>query len=263
MMRFLQILVALSGVAIAIEPPPQGNPYVAQFQGFVADSFGSFLPSPNKHDSEAAEEARVGDMRMHTLTLENWRHTLYEPVKEGATVPEEWWMLVTGRNKTCWGRCAKLETAWNESAAILSKRDNPPHLAMLNCEDQPILCNAWSAGTGILWVFDMLPPPANITIHIRRLNLTTTTSEDIIEIYDHGKENIKVHEGSFHPFQGWTHTYGLAMPWAYAVWALNAVPNWAFMVFLSFVSRSFMKRSMGPSPSARAGGAPPAGGAGS
>jgi hypothetical protein len=45
-------------------------------------------------------------MRLNVLTLENWKQTLYEPVSAGATTPEEWWLLISGGNKTCYGTFA-------------------------------------------------------------------------------------------------------------------------------------------------------------
>ena len=100
-MRFAPVL-AFGGLAAAIELP-EGNPYVAQFNDFISNAFGSYLPSPNKHDFAAAEAAKSSEMKMSTLTLDNWKQTLYEPVQDGATEPEEWWLLVTGGNNTCYG----------------------------------------------------------------------------------------------------------------------------------------------------------------
>ena len=77
--------------------------YQAQFQNFLGN-MGSYIPNPGRHDPIAAAEAKVGAMKMNILTLDNWRDTLYEPVKEGATKPEEFWVLTTGRNKTCFGK---------------------------------------------------------------------------------------------------------------------------------------------------------------
>lgn len=77
--------------------------YQAQFQNFLGN-MGSYIPNPGRHDPIAAAEAKIGSMKMNILTLENWRETLYEPVKEGATQPEEFWILTTGRNKTCFGK---------------------------------------------------------------------------------------------------------------------------------------------------------------
>lgn len=98
-MRFSS-LVAAALPAFAVAQDFQQ--YQAQFQNFL-DKMGSYIPSPAKHNPIAAMEAKVGSMKLHTLTLENWKETLYEPVAPDATKPEEWWVLTTGRNKTCFG----------------------------------------------------------------------------------------------------------------------------------------------------------------
>lgn len=82
--------------------------YKAQFDNLV-NNFGSYLPklpNPSRHDPVAAAEAKLGAMKMHTLTLDNWKETLYEPVKAGAATPEEWWLFITGSNRTCFGTLA-------------------------------------------------------------------------------------------------------------------------------------------------------------
>lgn len=76
--------------------------YQAQFQNFLGQ-FGSYIPNPNKHDPMGAAEAKAGEMKMNVLTLSNWKETLYSPVTAQSTTPEEWWIFVTGRNKSCFG----------------------------------------------------------------------------------------------------------------------------------------------------------------
>lgn len=76
--------------------------YQAQFQNFLGQ-FGSYIPNPNKHDPVGAAEAKAGEMKMNVLTLSNWKETLYSPVTAQSTTPEEWWVFVTGRNKSCFG----------------------------------------------------------------------------------------------------------------------------------------------------------------
>jgi len=82
--------------------------YKAQFQNFLG-SFGSYLPKtePQAEKAEAAD-AKASAKKLEVLTLDNWKDTLYAPVRPGATKPEEWWVLVTGRNKTCWGKLDSL-----------------------------------------------------------------------------------------------------------------------------------------------------------
>ena len=111
--------LALPLLAAAAESPFQQ--YKAQFQNFLG-SFGS-VGSPNAGaDSDAAagaasdanaagqskdapspSDAKSSGAHAQVLTLENWKDVLYGPVKADATVPEEWWVLLTGGNKTCFG----------------------------------------------------------------------------------------------------------------------------------------------------------------
>lgn len=102
--------------------------YKAQFQNFLGQ-FGSYLPNPNKHDPIGAAEAKIGEMKMDVLTLNNWRETLYSPVRPEATTPEEWWVFITGRNKTCFGRLAPL----NRSLVLRLLRPGGSRLTAVLC----------------------------------------------------------------------------------------------------------------------------------
>src|SRR5690348_878506 len=93
------VLLALPLLSAAAEEPPQ---YVAQFQNLL-DKFGSYLPRISKHDPVEAAESKAGVKKMDILTLDNWKQTLYSPVKPASTVPQDFWVLVTGGNKTCFG----------------------------------------------------------------------------------------------------------------------------------------------------------------
>lgn len=93
-------VAALPAIAAAQENPLEQ--YQAQFQTFLGN-MASYIPNPGRHDPVAAHDAKTGPMKLHVLTLENWKDTLYEPVAPGATKPEEWWILTTGGNKTCFG----------------------------------------------------------------------------------------------------------------------------------------------------------------
>jgi hypothetical protein len=138
-----------------------------------------------------------------------------------------------------------VEEAFNETATIFAsntKSKQPiPHMAYVNCDQQPILCNAWSAGTGRLWIFDFPPAGGPVDIYIKRMNLTSVTSKDFLDVWaaDH-REELWKYDGVFHPFQGWMAVNGLAVPYAYAIWAFNLLPNWAFMLIISFFSRTMM-----------------------
>lgn len=253
------ILLALPLLAVAQD----FDQYKAQFQNFLGQ-YSSYIPNPSKHDPIGAAEAKAGSMRMNVLTVENWNETLRAPVKAESTTPEEWWVLVSGRNKTCFGElpllliatqyhcldsdyvslghCLKVEAAFNQSAAKLAVLPNSPHIGYLNCDDQPILCNAWSAGPGTLWVVEMLPSPAPIDIYTKRMNLTTTDSDTFLELYKtkDDKTQFNKKEGYFHPFDGELAKYNVAIPVGYVIWGFSNVPSWAMMLIVSFVSRSFM-----------------------
>ncbi|KAM5351839.1 hypothetical protein ACJ41O_004562 [Fusarium nematophilum] len=242
-MRFSSstILAALPALAAAQDPVEQ---YKAQFQNILGQ-IGSYVPNPGYHDPVAALEAKTGAMRLNVLTLDNWKDTLYEPVAADATTPEEWWVLVSGGNKTCYGRCGTVEQAFNETAAKFALLDDAPHMAYLNCDNQPILCNAWSAGAANLYVFEMLPSPAPIDIYKKRLNMTSTTSDDLVALQASGsKDEFSLVDGWFHPFNGKVAELGVAVPFGYVMWAFGLIPNWLFMLLVSFGSRTMMGRRM-------------------
>ncbi|KAM7206352.1 hypothetical protein V8F33_000638 [Rhypophila sp. PSN 637] len=258
-MRFsTSAVLALPLLAAAAESPFQQ--YKAKFQNFLG-SFGASTPStdsiPNPVESV---KAKVGAKKIETLTLSNWKDTLYAPVQPGATVPEEWWVLITGGNKTCFGRCENVEKAFNASAVEFAALKKSPHIAALDCEEYPVLCNAWSAGTGSIYVFDVLPEPAQTEVYWKRFNLTTVTSKDIVDLWTKGSKAdlSRIEPDSwFHPLTGKLATYGLAVPLGYFFWILNVIPSWAMMLIVSFLSRSMMNKQLNTQPQ-RPGGAAPA-----
>ncbi|KAF7558776.1 hypothetical protein G7046_g5380 [Stylonectria norvegica] len=233
--------------------------YKAQFQKVVGD-FGSYIPNLGRHDAAAALESKLGPNKLSVLTLENWQKTLYEPVAPDATTPEEWWVLVSGGPKTCFGHCEVVEKAFNETAAKFATDPDTPHMAYLNCDDQPILCNSWSTATANLYIFEMLPPPAPVDIYRKRLNLTTTTSDDLVALQASGsKETFALLDSWFHPINGKAAELGVAVPFGYVMWAFGLVPNWLFMLIVSFGSRTLMSNRMAPPAAGRpAPGAPAA-----
>ncbi|KAJ9138658.1 Peptidyl-tRNA hydrolase [Pleurostoma richardsiae] len=257
-MRFSLSSALLALPVLATAQDDVFGQYKAQFQNFLGQ-FGSYIPSPNKHDPVQAAAAKAGAQKMDVLTLSNWKDTLYGSVQPGQTDPEEWWILVSGGNKSCFGHCLKVETAFNETAAKFALLPDSPHVGYINCDDQPILCYSWSAGAGTLWVIEMLPQPAPIDVYVRRLNLTTTDSKTITDLHKSfkagDKSSFKLHDGYFHPFNGPLAQNGLAVPVAWGLWLLNAVPSWAMMIGVSFLSRTMMNRRMGPGARGNAAGA--------
>ncbi|CRK36636.1 hypothetical protein BN1708_020051, partial [Verticillium longisporum] len=92
-------ILALPLFAAAAEN--QFEEYKAQFQTYL-DQFSSYIPNPNRYDAADAHEAKTGAKKLSILTLDNWEETLYSTVQPSQTTPEEWWLLITGRNKTCY-----------------------------------------------------------------------------------------------------------------------------------------------------------------
>jgi hypothetical protein len=113
-MRFsATALLALPLLAAAAESPYEQ--YKAKFQSFLSN-FGVAGPAADKASAPATPSISTGKAKkkatepkpIHTLTLDNWKNTLYAPVKAEATQPEEWLVLVSGRNKTCYGELSLL-----------------------------------------------------------------------------------------------------------------------------------------------------------
>jgi len=251
------IIAALPALSAAQENPL--DQYKAQFRQ-VLKHISSYIPNPGRFDSVGAHEAKTGPMKLSVLTLENWRETLYEPVAPDAKAPEEWWVLISGRNKTCFGRCLKAEGAFNETARKFAELlPNSPHMGLVNCDDQPILCNTWSASVGNIWAIDMLPKPAPIDIYKRRLNLTTVTADDLVKLYEAGHhKGFVLLDSWFHPFNGKAVELGLSVPLGYLFWVFGLVPNWLFMLVVTFASRAIMGNRIQQQQTRRPAGAPTA-----
>jgi hypothetical protein len=47
-----------------------------------------------------------------------------------------------------------------------------------------------------------------------------------------------------HPIDGELAKFGLLTPLGYVLWLFGTIPSWAFMIGISFFSRSFMSKRM-------------------
>lgn len=104
-----------------------------------------------------------------------------------------------------------------------------------------MLCNSWSATAGAIWVFEMLPEPAPIDVYWKPLNLSSVTSQTLLDLYSKPtREDFRLIDGYFHPFNGVLAANGLAVPVGYILYGLTAIPSWAMMLLVSFFSRSMM-----------------------
>jgi len=260
-MRFsTATLLALPLLAAATQEASPLDQAKAQAQ-YWFDKISSYIPNPSKAHSPPAAAAKAGGRTLNILTLGTWEHTIRSSVKPASTKPEEWWILVTGGNKTCFGQCGQIEKAFNETALLWSLNPTAPHLGYLNCEDQPVLCNAWSTGAPSLQIFEVLPPPAPVDVRSRGLNITTTTVKTFTDLHASKEwKEQKPYEGIFHPFDGFFAKNGLAVPIGYFFWVFAIIPSWLFMIGVSFLSRSIMSsRAAGTQPTRPAAGAAPAG----
>lgn len=208
---------------------------------YYFNKFSSFIPNPNLQHPVDAAASKLGSKNVNILTIDNWKSTLQPSTRPNSETPEEWWVLITGGNKTCYGQCAQVETAFNETAAIFAATKSHPHLAYVNCDYQPILCNSWAAGPPTMWILEVGVPGSPVDIHILNLNTTTTNAKMLTELYTKRSwTNRPKYEGYFHPFDGLIAQYGLAQPFAYVIWIFSVIPSWAFMIGVSFLSRTMM-----------------------
>lgn len=211
---------------------------------YYFDKISDYIPNPSKsHATVEAHEAaaKAGGKTLHVLTLSNWEQTIRGSVKPDSLASEEWWVLISGGNKTCFGHCGQVETAFNETALLFSVKPNAPHFGYINCDSQPVLCNSWAAGPPNLWVIDVAAKPAPVDIRPLNLNTTTVSVKTFTDLQSNPVyKSATPYVGHFHPFDGPLARYGLAVPLGYLFWVLSVIPSWAMMIFISFASRSVM-----------------------
>lgn len=258
-MRTSQLLLALPALAAADQAPlldqlkgwyAQASSQVVSVVQGVSSTVSSQIPSPPSSipipDPVASTAAGIASLNVERLTLANHKELLKAGAATASPGLEEWMIFVTGGNKTCYGLCEHAEKAWNESVALVSASPSAPHLAMLDCEADPVLCNAWALGAPSL-VHMFLPQPLAdqsepaTTVRSIPLNRTTVTATEIANV--HLKEeykNVEPYEGFWHPFDGPLAKLGLSIPAGYAIWGFSVVPSWAFMILVSFLSRNIM-----------------------
>lgn len=239
-MRFsTTLLIALPAIATAQQQKPLGENLQAWFE-----KAKSYIPTAAT-EPVAAGAAKVASKNITPLTKDNWQAVL-APSTSPKNSPEEWMILVSGGNKTCYGRCARVEKAFNETAAVFIADPTAPNLGYMNCDSDPILCSTWATGPPAVWHIQFPVPhpdqstPAT-TMRIVKLNSTTTTSGEITAIHT-GKtyEKEPIYESAFHPFDGWLAKYYLNVPVGHGLYYFSLIPSWLFMIVISMVSRNFM-----------------------
>ncbi|KAI9789312.1 MAG: hypothetical protein M1816_006200 [Peltula sp. TS41687] len=188
----------------------------------------SYIPSVISNPKDALwsttgdAAARIAATKVTRLTLENWRDTLKNTGSDGV---EEWWVLMTGGNRTCLGggQCEKVERTWNESAVVFVSVKGPRQ-AVVDCDAQTVLCVSWAAWAAwgaevpaiwhILIPSDSLRPRPPTEIRILPLNASTVTATELLRMYtaQTWKEHT-VYRGPFHPFDGWLAKTRLSEPY--------------------------------------------------
>lgn len=117
-MRLTTLVALLPALAAAQNQVPLGE----QFKGWF-EKAKSFIPSAPAADpvSKVTQKLtdKVAEKAVTPVTLENWQ-TLLSP----STKSQEWLVFATGGNKSCLGRCAQPEKAFNvcRSPTIASKQ---------------------------------------------------------------------------------------------------------------------------------------------
>ncbi|CAI7601464.1 unnamed protein product [Penicillium pancosmium] len=257
-MRFTSLVALLPAVALAQEQVPLAD----RVQGWF-NKAKAYVPTavPAAPIEKLAET--VSEKSVTPVTLQNW-----ESILTPGTQEEDWFIFITGGNKTCFGRCDRAEKAFKESVLLFSADPTAPNLGLLDCEQERVLCAAWSSGAPSVYYYQVpqaqpadqerLPSP----LHVLYMNTTTVTPQEIYEI--HSKKtflDVPAYEGAFHPTDGWVAKYNLTLPFGYFIYGIGAIPSWMFMIGISFFSRTFMGRRMGNVGANRAPAAAPAGSA--
>lgn len=241
-MRFTPFIAILPALAAAQEQVPLGD----RVQGWF-NKAKNYLPTATPVvPVEKVVEQKVQEKVVTPVNLTNWQATL-----EPSGAAQEWLVFVTGGNKTCFGRCERANKAFNESVLLFSADPTAPNLGYLDCEANQVLCSAWVAGAPSLWHFQVPqaqegPERPETPLHIVRLNSTTVTADTIYEVHSKKTyQDVPAYEGAMHPTDGWVSQNGLIVPLGYGIYAFSLIPQWLFMVLISFVSRSMMSRRLG------------------
>ena len=251
-MRTSRLILALPALSAAQQFPFLDN-IKDQVQGWFAkasESISSTIPSSppsvSVPDPVASGAAKVASLKVERLTLDNYKNVVKPGAATASPGIEEWMIFVTGSNKTCFGTCDRAETAWNESVALISASRSPPNLALIDCETENVLCHTWGASPPSVLYFHLPQPlgdqstPAT-TARFINLNRTSVTAAEIAALHLQEKyKETEPYEGFWHPFDGFLAQNGLAVPVAYAIWGFGKIPSWAFMILVSFASRSMM-----------------------
>ena len=245
-MRLSTVVLALPAIAAAEQVPlmDQVKGWFNKATQAISQTVPSVSNVPVANPVDAAA-AKAAEYAVERVTLENHKQVLAAGA-HGASGIDNVMLFVTGGNKTCFGLCGHAEAEWNKSAAIVAASSDAPRLAVIDCESEPVLCNAWALGPPSV-AYMLLPQPLPdqstpaTSFYNIPLNRTSVTAGEIAAIHTQQKYLDKApYEGWFHPFDGQLAKLGLTIPFGYAVYYFSLIPSWAMMVGISFFSRTFM-----------------------
>jgi len=121
-MRFTSSLVALlPAVALAQEQIPLAD----RVQGWF-NKAKAMIPTAVPAEPMVKLAEKVSEKRVTPVTLDNWQSIL-----EPASDAQDWYIFVTGGNKTCFGRCEHAEKAFNVSLCSTSASSPYPVSSIL------------------------------------------------------------------------------------------------------------------------------------
>lgn len=111
-MRFTSFVAFLPALALAQEQVPLAD----RVQGWF-NKAKAYVPTAVPADPIVKMAEKVSEKRVTPVTLQNWQSIL-TPAPEA----QDWYVFVTGGNKTCFGRCEHAEKAFNVRRAPIPRQ---------------------------------------------------------------------------------------------------------------------------------------------
>lgn len=111
-MRFTSFITLLPALALAQEQVPLAD----RIQGWF-NKAKNLVPTAVPVDPIQKMAEKVSEKRVTPVTMQNWQSIL-TPAEDA----QDWYIFVTGGNKTCFGRCDVAEKAFNVRSLPLRAR---------------------------------------------------------------------------------------------------------------------------------------------
>ena len=116
-MRLSAALLLLPAFVLADEQKPLKEKAAAWF-----DKAKAYIPTAPAVPIADAGASAVASKKLERININNWERKL-APSPSG---PQEWMILVSGKNDSCWGGCDGVNQAWNVSVLPANGRLSPP-----------------------------------------------------------------------------------------------------------------------------------------